>query len=396
MLAGKRVLLGVSGSIAAYKSANLIRLLKKEGAAVKVVMTHAACEFITPLTLATLSEEPVHIHYVADKNTGEWVNHVDLGLWADVMLVAPATANTIAAFANGQADELLHGVYLSARCKTVIAPAMDLDMFAHAATLQNLSMLRQRGVHVLDSPEGELASGLSGKGRMMEPEDIVAALKSFMFANLPLSGKNVLISAGATYEAIDPVRFIGNRSSGKMGYALAGVAARLGARVTLVSGPATATLPKGIATVVHVESAAKMYDAMLGEFDATNICIMCAAVADYTPATVQAQKIKKTGDELVLHLTKTKDVLYELGQRKSNQFLVGFALETHNGLEYAQNKRTTKKADMIVLNQQSENTGTGVDTNQVMIVEENNIVTLSLQEKEKLAEQLWQHILEKL
>lgn len=396
MLAGKRILLGVSGSIAAYKAASLVRLLKKEGASVKVVLTPAASDFITPLTLSTLSEEPVHSHYVANSLTGEWVNHVDLGLWADLMLVAPATANTISAFATGQASELLHGVFLSLRCPVMLAPAMDLDMFANQATIENIKILSQRGVHVLDSPDGELASGLSGKGRMMEPEDIVEEVKQFLSANLPLSGKKVLVSAGATYEAIDPVRFIGNRSSGKMGYALAEVAARLGAQVTLVTGPATANLPKGIAKVIHVESAKEMYNAMLQAYIKTDICIMSAAVADYTPAEVSKQKIKKSDDELTLRLVKTNDILKELGRRKINQFLVGFALETQDEVKNAIGKLQAKNANMIILNTQGQNTGAGSVTNEVVIVEENNTVTLPLQVKEKLAEQIWQHILEKV
>lgn len=375
MLSGKNVLLGITGSIAAYKTAFLIRLLKKTGANVQPVMTNSAKDFISPLTLSTLSGNPVLSEY-SNIKSGEWNSHVKLGLWADVFLIAPATANTMAKMANGICDNLLLATYLSARCPIVLAPAMDLDMYKHPATLKNIELLRSYGNHILDVEYGELASGLVGDGRMMEPEDIIAQLPSFLSSEkkkTQLSGKRVLISAGPTYEAIDPVRFIGNHSSGKMGFELAKEAQKQGAEVVLVSGPTHLTLNSGIKRI-DVRSAQDMYDVCITQFDRCDIAIMAAAVADYTPLEVADQKIKKKEDDYSIALKPTKDILKELGQRKRNdQLLVGFALETENEIENAKKKIQNKNLDFIVLNSLNDNkAGFGYDTNKVTIIDKDN------------------------
>jgi phosphopantothenoylcysteine decarboxylase/phosphopantothenate--cysteine ligase len=330
MLQGKKIILGITGSIAAYKSAILTRLLVKAGAEVKVVMTSSATEFITPLTLSTLSKNPVLTEFIKDE-TGQWNNHVELGLWADIILIAPASANTIAKMANGQCDNLLSAVYLSARCPVFLAPAMDLDMLAHASTQSNLSKLTSFGNHLIDPTHGELASGLIGTGRMAEPEEIVAHLESFFTNEQKLKGKTVLVTAGPTHEALDPVRFIGNHSSGKMGFAIAESLANSGALVNLITGPTSQHTSHPGVNVKRVMSAEDMYNACVTLFPKSDIAVLAAAVADYKPSVVADQKIKKKDDTLVIELTKTHDIAASLGKLKHNgQVIVGFALETEN------------------------------------------------------------------
>ena len=330
MLKGKHILLGITGSIAAYKAAMLCRLLRVAGAEVKVLMTPTAKEFITPVTMATLSKNPIAVEFYNPEN-GDWHSHISMGEWADCYLIAPATANTIAKMAYGIADNLLLTTYLSARCQTVVAPAMDCDMFCHTATQENLAKLRERGVVVLESPEGELASGLMGKGRMMEPEQIVEAISQMLSPKQTLSGKRVMVTAGATVEAIDPVRYISNHSTGKMGYAIADALAKRGAEVVLVSGKTALQTPQGVRRV-DVLSAEEMYEASVKEFEAADCAVMCAAVADYTPVAVSECKIKKNDDSFSLELRKTKDIARELGKVKGARKIVGFALETDNVL----------------------------------------------------------------
>lgn len=373
MLKDKKIILGVTGGIAAYKAATLIRLLVKQGADVKVIMTPDAKAFITTLTLATLSKNPVHSELVANAESGEWTNHVELGLWADLLLIAPATANTIAKMAHGLCDNLLLATYLSARCKTYIAPAMDLDMYSHASTQTNLEKLRQYGNIVLPVAEGELASGLNGHGRMLEPEEIITFLSNNNTATQKLKGKRVLVTAGPTYESIDPVRFIGNHSSGKMGFTIAETFARHGAKVTLISGPTDLHLQHENISRINVTSAEEMYDQTVKQFGKSDIAVMSAAVADYTPEKVSITKIKKSGNELHLKLLKTKDILAELGRNKNKkQILVGFALETDHELENATKKLKAKNLDFIVLNSlQSKGAGFSHDTNKITIIHKN-------------------------
>ncbi len=366
MLKNKKILLGITASIAAYKAAFLVRLLVKQGAEVKVILTDAAKEFITPLTLSTLSKNKVYTEF-SDKTTGEWNNHVELGLWADLMLIAPASANTISKMANGICDNLLLATYLSARCPVMFAPAMDLDMYVHPSTVHNIHKLQSFGNLIIDAEEGELASGLSGKGRMAEPENILTFIEDFFSKKDRLSGKKILITAGPTYENIDPVRFIGNYSTGKMGFAIAETCAHAGAEVILVSGPSQLkTIHPGIQRI-NVRSAEQMYEACKMHFENCNAAIMSAAVADYTPITIADQKIKKSNEDMQIILKKTSDILKHLGQTKSSkQVLIGFALETNDGELYAKGKLESKNADMIVLNSlQDEGSGFGTDTNQV-------------------------------
>ena len=370
MLTGKKIILGVTGSIAAYKAAILTRLLVKNGAQVKVILTSDAKEFITPLTLATLSKNPVYSEFKIDE-TGVWNNHVELGLWADVMLIAPATANTIAKMANGLCDNLLLATYLSARCPVFFAPAMDLDMYQHPSTQANIATLTGYGNHIINPNDGELASGLSGVGRLAEPEEIVEVLNKHFSNNLPLKGKKALVSAGPTYENIDPVRFIGNHSSGKMGYAIAHRLAVLGAEVTLVSGPSHQTVNNTAIKKVAVTSAKQMFDACTSVAPKQDIIVMAAAVADYTPAEVAAEKIKKADGVMNITLTKTADILKELGKSKpAKQVLVGFALETNDELEHARQKLENKNLDFIVLNSMNDKgAGFGVDTNKITLLD---------------------------
>ena len=389
MLKGKHILLGVTGSIAAYKAAVLCRLLRGAGAEVKVVMTATAKQFITPLTLATLSKNPILVEFFNPEN-GEWNSHISLGEWADCYVIAPATANTIAKMATGVADNLLLTTYLSARCKTIVAPAMDCDMFAHITTQTNLATLRSHGVVIADSPSGELASGLTGKGRMAEPEQIISLIEQTLSSEKKksLQGKHFVVTAGATIEAIDPVRYITNHSTGKMGYAIAASLARRGAEVTLVSGRTNLPTPQGVKRV-DVLSAADMYNATTEAFATADGAVMCAAVADYTPATVAEHKIKKSDDDMAIQLVRTKDMAAALGAVKGNRLLVGFALESDAGVESAQSKLSRKNLDFIVLNSLTDKgAGFGVDTNKVTFIDKQGSQTLPLMSKSDVAESI--------
>ncbi len=394
LLYKRKVLLGVSGSIAAYKSAFIVRELIKRGAEVQVVMTHAAKDFITPLTLSTLSKRPVYSEFIEDdqKAYGVWNNHVDMGLWADLMLIAPASSNTLSKIATGACDNLLTAVYLSAKCPVYVAPAMDLDMYANGATQDNLSTLSARGVHIIDSEEGELASGLEGKGRLAEPEHIVEAIEAELAKSLPLSGKQVLINAGPTHEHIDPVRFIGNNSSGRMGVAIAQAARKLGANTTLVLGPTDTALDLQGLNVIRTTSAEDMWLAMKDSFGNADLTICTAAVADFTTESQSAQKIKKGSEsELIIKMVPTRDILASLGALKNaDQRLVGFALETENGAEYAKGKLVKKNADAIVLNEMSkEGVGFHTKTNEVTVfLSDGTSKNYPLQSKEDLGGQL--------
>ena len=369
MLKGKHIILGITGSIAAYKAAYLLRLFIKQGAEVQVVMTPAGKEFITPVTLSSLSGKPVVSEFFT-ANTGEWHSHVDLGLWADAMVVAPATASTIGKMAHGIADNMLVTTYLSCKAPVFVAPAMDLDMYAHPSTRHNLELLRSYGNHIIEPATGELASHLTGKGRMEEPEQIVAVLDRFFDRPQPLAGKRVLVTAGPTYEKIDPVRFIGNYSSGKMGFALAEACAEAGAEVTLVAGPVSLTTSHASIHRVDVESAAEMYRAAVDAYDRADAAIMCAAVADYAPETVSDVKLKRSGDERVLRLKPNPDIAAELGRRKRpGQCLVGFALETNDEESNARLKMEKKNLDFIVLNSlRDAGAGFRCDTNKVTVI----------------------------
>lgn len=396
MLQGKHILLGVTGSIAAYKAAVLCRLLRTAGAEVKVVMTATAKQFITPLTMATLSKNPILVEFFNPEN-GEWNSHISLGEWADCYVIAPATANTIAKMATGVADNLLLTTYLSARCKTIVAPAMDCDMFAHITTQTNLATLRSHGVTIADSPAGELASGLTGKGRMAEPEQILALIEQTLSdeKKKSLQGKHFVVTAGATIEAIDPVRYITNHSTGKMGYAIAASLARRGAEVTLVTGRTALPTPEGVKRV-DILSAAQMYNAATEAFATADGAIMCAAVADYTPATVAEHKIKKSDDDMSIPLVRTKDIAAALGAVKGNRLLVGFALESDAGVESAQGKLARKNLDFIVLNSLTDKgAGFGVDTNKVTFIDHSGSTTLPLMSKadvaEKIADRIEEH-----
>lgn len=368
MLQGKKVILGVTGSIAAYKSANLIRLLVKEGVEVKVIMTSLAKEFITPLTLATLSQNPILVDFFNPEN-GDWNSHVDLGLWADAYLIAPATANTMAKMANGVADNLLITTYLSARCPVFVAPAMDLDMFAHPSTRRNIEILKSFGNQIIEPTVGQLASGLEGKGRMEEPEHIVQYLDDY-FEPKNMLGKKVLITAGPTYEKIDPVRFVGNYSTGKMGFALADACAKQGAEVTLITGPVNLSAKHRNIKRVSVESAEDMYKAVMSRFETMDGAILCAAVADFTPIEPAETKLKREKENLTLELKPTQDIAAAVGQvKRHEQFLVGFALETNDEEANAKSKMERKNFDFIVLNSlQDLNSGFGFDTNKISII----------------------------
>lgn len=397
-LQGKNIVLGVCGSIAAYKSALLVRLLIHEGASVRVIMTPDATEFITPLTLATLSKQPVLVDYF-DPKTGEWSNHVQIGLDADLLVIAPASANTLAKMANGLCDNLLTAVYLSAKCPVYFAPAMDLDMWKHPATKRNISLLQSYGNQIVPPGNGELASGLSGEGRLAEPEEIIAFLQKqsseLNEVDKPFSGLKALVTAGPTYEAIDPVRFIGNHSSGKMGYAVARRLRDLGATVTLVSGPSHEIVPEGV-DLINAQSAADMLAACQDHFQSSDIVVMSAAVADYTPSEYADQKIKKKEDLFSLPLKRTTDILATLGQQKTDQqTLVGFALETNDELANAKGKLARKNLDFIVLNSMKDaGAGFSTDTNHITIIERDGQEhRYELKSKDEVASDICVHIL---
>ena len=396
ILSGKNILLGISAGIAAYKSAFLVREFIKAGATVKVVMTPASKDFVTPLTLSTLSKHPVESHFYEKENDNElWNNHVELGLWADYFVIAPATANTMSKMAHGTCDNLLLATYLSAKCPVYIAPAMDLDMYKHQSTTNTFNKLESFGNTIIPATSGELASGLVGKGRMAEPEDIVTFITKDILSQLPLKGKKVLITAGPTYEAIDPVRFIGNHSSGKMGFELAKAAANLGAEVILITGPTNQTVNHGLINVVNVVSAQDMYDAAHKDFKTVDIAICAAAVADYKPKTVATNKIKKKDATLTLELEKTKDVLASLGAIKNSQFLVGFALETNNEVENAKSKLNRKNLDLIVLNSLNDKgAGFKSETNKVsLIFKDESLKAFELKSKTKVAKDILNEII---
>lgn len=389
MLLGKKVLLGISGSIAAYKCPHLVRLLVKAGAEVKVVMTPSSKDFVTPMTLATVSGNPVHWAF-ADDEGSNWNNHVELGLWADLMLIAPATSNTLSKMASATCDNLLLATYLSAKCPVYVAPAMDLDMYKHPANRENLSRLEQFGHVVIPAEHGELASGLVGQGRMAEPEHVVEFLQKHLSQGLPLSGKKVLLTAGPTHEPLDPVRFIGNKSSGKMGVALARQAMNLGAEVHLILGPTAHVFDLRGIDVVRVTTAEEMYSAAASQFDTCNIAVFSAAVADYKPAQQQSQKIKKTQDQTHLELVPTVDILATLSAKKTHQVVVGFALETQDAENYAMQKLAKKNLDFVVLNVPSNQTGFGTETNQVKVFSKSGDTFQSeLKSKDELAYDLW-------
>ena len=389
MLRNKKIILGVCGSIAAYKAAMLTRLLIKQGAEVKIILTTAASDFITPLTLATLSKNPVLVDFKKDE-TGEWNNHVELGLWADAMVIAPASANTIAKMANGICDNLLLATYLSARCPVFYAPAMDLDMYQHPATRKNISALNEYGNHLIEAEFGELASGLVGNGRMAEPEHIIEHLENHFSANGRFKGKRILVTAGPTHEQIDPVRFIGNHSSGKMGYALANGLADKDAEVTLISGPTNLTVDHPNIRLIQVKSAEEMYQECMKYYDQSDVAVLAAAVADYTPKDKHEQKIKKENNGLSIALVKTHDIALELGKiKKPHQINVGFALETENETENAQKKLTSKNFDLIVLNSLKDaGAGFGYDTNKITIIDKNNSRNFELKNKQEVAEDI--------
>jgi phosphopantothenoylcysteine decarboxylase/phosphopantothenate--cysteine ligase len=384
---GKKILIGVCGSIAAYKIATLTRLLKKAGADVKIILTPSAKDFITPLTLSTLSKNPVFSEFVKN-NKGEWTNHVELGLWADVFLIAPASANTIAKMANGMCDNLLLATYLSARCKVLVAPAMDLDMLQHPSTSTNIEKIKSFGNLIVEPNDGELASGLVGKGRMAEPEELKQVLSDFFKKKDQLKGKQILITAGPTHEALDPVRFIGNHSTGKMGFALASELANRGARVTLVAGPTNLVLQHPLVNQINVGSALEMKAESDKAFKNANAAILAAAVADYRPKTTSKEKIKKKDEDLTIELIKNPDILAGLGTlKKTNQILAGFALETNNEFSNAKDKLKRKNLDFIVLNS-LKNKGAGFkhNTNQISILDkQNKTVNFKLKHKDEVA-----------
>ncbi|WP_296313881.1 bifunctional phosphopantothenoylcysteine decarboxylase/phosphopantothenate--cysteine ligase CoaBC [Winogradskyella sp. UBA3174] len=399
ILKDKNILLGITAGIAAYKSASLVRLFIKAGANVKVVMTPASKEFITPLTLSTLSKNPVYSAFVDEADDNQvWNNHVELGLWANLFVIAPATANTMAKMANGVCDNILLATYLSAKCDVYFAPAMDLDMYKHESTKASFEKLNAFGNKLIPAGTGELASGLVGEGRMAEPEDIVDFIEKDILNQLPLNGKRILITAGPTYEALDPVRFIGNHSSGKMGFEIANAAANLGAEVILVTGPTHQKLRHSMVAIKPVVSADDMYNEVHKHYGTTDIAILCAAVADYRPKNIANQKIKKKDSTFSLELEKTKDILKSLGEIKSTQFLVGFALETNNELEHAKGKLKAKNLDLIVLNSlQDKGAGFGGSTNKVTFITHSNaIIEHKLKSKAEVAKDLMQQIIKQL
>ncbi|MBA5247219.1 bifunctional phosphopantothenoylcysteine decarboxylase/phosphopantothenate--cysteine ligase CoaBC [Marnyiella aurantia] len=387
ILQDKKILIAITGGIAAYKINLLVRSFIKEGAEVQVIMTPAASNFVSPLTLSTLSKKPVYSDFYSENGT--WNSHVDLALWADLMIIAPCTANTLAKMMHGQCDNLVIATYLSAKCPVFIAPAMDLDMYAHPSTRQNLEIAEDFGHFIIPAEDGELASGLIGEGRMAEPETIIQSITDYLNIysdSQSFAGKTVLITAGPTYEAIDPVRFIGNHSSGKMGFAIAEAAAARGAQVILISGPTSLQTGHERIQLIRITSAQEMYDQVFRFYDTVDVAIASAAVADYAPANVAAQKIKKSDSHLTIELIKNPDILAEMGLRKNNQFLVGFALETENEEENARGKLERKNLDMIVLNSLSDaGAGFGKDTNLVKFITSDGITEFGLKSKQAVA-----------
>lgn len=399
ILSGKNILLGISGGIAAYKTASLVRLFIKSGANVKVVMTPSSKDFITPLTLSTLSKNPVYSSFINEEDDNAvWNNHVDLGLWADLFIIAPATANTLSKMANGVCDNLLLATYLSAKCPVYFAPAMDLDMYKHESTSRSFKILTSYGNIIIPATSGELASGLVGEGRMAEPEDIVAFIEADILEKLPLREKKVLITAGPTYEAIDPVRFIGNHSSGKMGFEIAKAAANYGAEVILITGPTHEKVNHSLIKVIPVNSAQDMYNEVHKYFKSIDAAILSAAVADFKPKEVATQKIKKKSETLTLELEKTKDILASLGAIKKHQYLVGFALETNNELENAKGKLKNKNLNLIVLNSLNDKgAGFKSDTNKVTFIDgKENITKFELKSKSEVAADLINKIISEI
>ena len=400
MLRGKNILLGITGGIAAYKTTFLVRLLIKAGASVKVVMTPSASSFVTPLTLATLSKNPVLSDFINEEDGSlSWNNHVALGLWADYMIIAPATANTMSKMAQGTCDNLLLATYLSAKCPVFFAPAMDLDMYKHPSTVSTLEKLTSFGNIMIPAEAGELASGLQGEGRMAEPENILAFIENHLKKELPLANKKVLITAGPTHEAIDPVRFLGNRATGTMGFKLAEEAADLGATVVLISGPSTLSIAHSSVQVVRVVSAEDMYKAVHRYFTEMDVVISAAAVADYRPKNVSTTKIKKKeGEDMDLELERTKDILGSLGALKKQQFLVGFALETNDELANAQGKLERKNLDAIVLNSLNDKgAGFGKSTNKITFIDKNLVSkSFELKDKAEVASDIWNEIIQRI
>ncbi|MGG5506094.1 MULTISPECIES: bifunctional phosphopantothenoylcysteine decarboxylase/phosphopantothenate--cysteine ligase CoaBC [unclassified Myroides] len=396
VLSGKKILLGVTGGIAAYKTANLVRLLIKAGAEVQVIMTPASHQFVTPYTLSTLSKKPVYTQFFNEGEGGTWNNHVELALWADLMLIAPATANVLAKMAHGLCDNLLMAVYMSAKCPVYVAPAMDLDMYMHPSTEKNLATLSSYNHAIIPAEEGELASGLIGKGRMSEPETILAVIETSLRQCLPLQGKKVLITAGPTYEPIDPVRFIGNHSSGKMGYDIAKAVAKQGGEVVLVSGPTNQKIDDPLVQVVPIMSALEMYEACHRYFDQVDVVVAAAAVADYRPKEIAAQKIKKNAEEFTITMDKNPDILASLGAIKKQQYLIGFALETENEVEHAKQKITKKNLDLIVLNSlNDQGAGFGKPTNKVTFIDRAfTVQPMELKSKEAVAQDIVNKIIQ--
>jgi phosphopantothenoylcysteine decarboxylase/phosphopantothenate--cysteine ligase len=396
LLSGKKILLGTTGGIAAYKTPLLVRALIQQAAEVKVVMTPSSKDFVSPLTLSTLSKNPVLSTFTAeDSDNPVWNDHVELGQWADLLLVAPATANTLSSMVHGRCNNLLLAVYLSAKCPVFIAPAMDLDMYAHPSTQENINTLKSFGNHVLPVGEGFLASGLEGKGRMLEPEEMVSKVVSFFNPTLELKGKKVLITAGPTYEAIDPVRFIGNHSSGKMGYALAEVALKMGAAVTLISGPSSEKINHPSLKLIKVVSAEEMLTAVQEFYDSTDIAIAAAAVADFKPKKIASNKLKKESGLAHISLVPTVDILSYMGEKKKKQKLIGFALETENELEHAKGKLSRKNLDGIVLNSlQDPDAGFSVTTNKITFIHADfRAESYPLQSKLECAQRIFEQIL---